>query len=158
MDVSKMLSLPKEVDLKVVEGNKKGLEQVQKSIEDLKGDVYLTILRETMTSTDGSSYSQANVHERQFFDIIRSDLKKLLRYLNNYFIPHLEFAGYEVPKNGEISCDQQYNDSQAHELDKIAVGNSTADPVYILDKYGVKIRPENANTGNMMGPLQKNGQ
>jgi phage gp29-like protein len=51
---------------------------------------------QTMTSDDGSSYSQANVHERILNNYTRSRLHRLQNIINTQLFPFLIFHGYNL--------------------------------------------------------------
>lgn len=61
-------------------------------------DAYLSKLvnGQTMTSDDGSSYSQANVHERILNDYTLARMQRLQRDINDKLIPFLIENGYKL--------------------------------------------------------------
>ncbi len=51
---------------------------------------------QTMTSDDGSSYSQANVHERILNDYTRARLQRIQNMINDKLFPFLIYHGYKL--------------------------------------------------------------
>lgn len=56
----------------------------------------ILILGQTMTTKDGSSQSQANVHERVLYELIEADMRSLEKYINFTLLPFLAAKGYPV--------------------------------------------------------------
>ncbi|QKX04872.1 DUF935 family protein [Aquimarina sp. TRL1] len=65
-----------------------------KKIEAVDSQVSILINGQTMTVKDGSSKSQAEVHERTEEEITKADLKNCLFWLNDHLVPVLRRLGH----------------------------------------------------------------
>ncbi len=59
-------------------------------------EILVAVLGNTMTTVNGSSRSQGEVHENQQKNIAKSDRRFVQRILNKYFVPLLIQHGYQV--------------------------------------------------------------
>ncbi|CAM3556749.1 MULTISPECIES: phage portal protein family protein [Elizabethkingia] len=62
----------------------------------LDEQILIGIIGQTMTTKNGSSLSQSQVHQKTEEEIAESDRRFVQRYLNTYFVPILEKRGYPV--------------------------------------------------------------
>lgn len=98
-------------------------------------EILITILGQTMTTTNGSSLSQSKVHMEVQEKKHRSDRRFVIRMLNKYFVPLLERRGYPV-QGGKFSFVDKKDEIKVEELKTI----TTMVPVphsYVYEKYGI---------------------
>lgn len=95
---SSAVSLPKDsvefVIHKGADGNSGGLHK--DFVEMLKDELTILILGQTMTTKDGSSRSQGEVHLEEQDEVTQDDLKKVVYYLNEVIKPKLIGLGFPI--------------------------------------------------------------
>lgn len=110
------------------------------------------ILGQTMTSEDGSSQSQAEVHLRILDEVRKSDVSEVTDWLNDTLLPILRAQGFNIPDGYSIAVIDRTN---VNPKDKIAIdqvllnAGYNIDPDYIEDFYGTplqKDQPRRENT------------
>jgi hypothetical protein len=79
--------------------------------EDLKNEMAIFVLGQTMTTSDGSSRSQAEVHQEEQDSIFLSDREYLLDVLNYEWIDYLKIWFPNLPK-GEVKVIIQQQDDR----------------------------------------------
>lgn len=80
--------LPKEmmIEFQEIADSAGGAELFERLVEWLDKQISKAVLGQTMTTDDGSSQSQATVHNDVRLDILRSDAKQLAATLNRYLV------------------------------------------------------------------------
>lgn len=98
------------------------------------------ILGQTMTMDDGSSLSQAQVHEDVADDIAEDDTDFILDVLNDDLLPFLISHGFPFT-NRKIGFDEtiDYTVTEMKDIEEMLLGEYDVDPQYFIDKYGVAI-------------------
>lgn len=89
------------------------------------------ILGQTMTTENGSSRSQAEVHERVMDELIRGDKKYIERIVNNDLLPRMSALGM-IPEGVTFKWDQE----ESLDFEQRLKG------IEILARSGFKISPE----------------
>lgn len=110
-----------------------------KLIERCNGEMSKLILGQTMTTDNGSSRSQSEVHER-VADLVADDDQRFIRLLiNDKLFPLLIKQGYDL--NGcELEWDEGYQFTKEQwEIDNGLLQNFDIEPQYFVEKYGVPI-------------------
>lgn len=98
------------------------------------------IVGQTMTTDDGSSRSQAEVHERIFDDITAYDKQYVAMAVNDYLIPLLQHEG-EWPTGLTFGYDERVELSQLDlDSDQMLLDRFELDDLdYFRERYGVPI-------------------
>lgn len=132
MGNSAAMVIPKdsmEVDVqKGADGNSGNLHS--QFMKDLKEELTILILGQTMTTTSGSSYNQATVHKGEQDDIMHDDMKTVLAVLNEQILPKLQALG--ILPAGILKWDKSEKLTVQEKLemyiklsDKIAISDDT---------------------------------
>ena len=110
-----------------------------KMIDRCNSEISKLILGQTMTTDNGSSRSQAEVHERVLDNVGYSDRQLLYNINNNQLIPMLNALGFgfeglyiDIENENEFSL----NEKSAFDLALINTGKFTFTPEYIKNNYG----------------------
>lgn len=96
------------------------------------------ILGQTMTTEDGSSLSQSEVHSEQQQILLNSDKKFMLAFLNTQFKENMSL--WSVPDGGYFAYNDSEQLSTAEQLDndlKLMQLGYTFKPEYLKEKYGI---------------------
>ena len=109
-------AIPKETDLEVTENKSTGSNTLYKDLKDAcNEEILIAVLGNLMTTLDGSSRSQSQVHKETQEDITKADRRYVRRVLNRKLVPLLIKRGYPAagglfsfPDQGEsISTDER---------------------------------------------------
>ena len=110
-----------------------------KMIDRCNSEISKLILGQTMTTDDGASRSQAEVHERVLDNVGFSDKQFLYNVNNNQLIPMLNALGFgfeglyiDIENETEFSLMEK----SAFDLALINTGKFTFTPEYIKNNYG----------------------
>ena len=98
------------------------------------------ILGQTMTSDNGSSRSQSEVHERILNDYFKHDLVFITNVVNNKLIPLLKSHGVQL--DGLIfkyDTTEKLDLKSQFEIDKELLKTYEIDPEYFVEKYGTPV-------------------
>lgn len=103
--------------------------------------ILIGLIGQTMTTKDGSSYSQGKVHGDTENDINKSDRRFIQRILNEKFLPILEKRGYPV-KGGWFSFPDKEKTLTKKEQLEIAIAvdertNTGIDEDYWFENFGL---------------------
>lgn len=117
-------------------------------IKALDAELSKLVLHQTMTTENGSSKSQGEVHERTLKEVIYADEKKMLAFLNNRLVPAMRNLGYKIPENAKIIVEKTADPQKQIKIDGELIRNGiglTKD--YIQETYGVEVAymPEQGN-------------
>lgn len=111
----------------------------------IDAQVSKTVLGQTMTTDQGSSRSQAEVHQDTGNIRFKSDQEFIEHYVNTQLLPLLIARGY--PLEGytyEYDQSQQLDAQKQINVDQVLLQYFDLDPEYISNKYNIPI--------NMIGP------
>ncbi len=128
-----------EVDIKE---NSKGdaFNVFYQKIKALDAELSKLVLHQTMTTENGSSKSQGEVHERTLEEVIYADEKKMLAFLNNKLVPAMRNLGYNIPDKAKIIIEKTTDPHKQIKIDAELMRNGiglTED--YIQETYGVEV-------------------
>lgn len=110
------------------------------------------ILGQTMTTEDGSSQSQAEVHLQILNEVRKADTAEVTDWLNDTLLPIMRAQGFNIPDGYSIAVIDRPNVTPK---DKIAIdqvllnAGYNIDPDYIQDFYGtplLKDQPRRENS------------
>lgn len=140
-----------EIDIK--ENSKTDSFQVfYQKIKALDAELSKMILHQTMTTENGSSKSQGEVHENTLEEVIFADEKKMLTFLNNRVVPAMRQLGYNIPDKAQIMIEVTTDPNKQIEVDsKLLNAGYVLKKEYIEKTYGVEIESmpgANTSKGN----------
>ncbi len=137
------LGIPQGAEIEFIEANKSGATDTYASLYDrMEAAISKLIVGQTMTTQNGSSRSQAEVHERVANKIATSDRKFVTRILNTFVKDILIAQGFADAANGEfqfVEEEEQLSKKDRLEMDlKIhsSVGRLKKD--YFAKEYNVE--------------------
>ncbi len=109
--------------------------------EYLDRQVSKAVLGQTMTSDDGSSQAQANVHNEVRLDIVKSDAKQLSSTLNRHFVKSFIDLNYGVQQRYPSVCvyvpDNEDLTLLVTALEKLVPLGLEVEQSVIRDKFGL---------------------
>lgn len=111
-----------------------------KRVERANSEMSKGILGQTMTMDDGSSLSQAKVHEEVADEVSEDDREFILNVINDDLLPFLLKHGW--PVNGYVFAwddAREYTPKEMKEIEAMLLGFYDIDPEYFIEKYGVTI-------------------
>lgn len=103
------------------------------------------VLGQTMTTDDGSSQSQAEVHLKILDNVLKSDVAEVSYWLNDSLLPIMRAQGFNIPDGYTIAIVERPN---VKPRDKITIdqvllnAGYNIDPDYIEDFYGTPLSKE----------------
>ncbi|MCT2563963.1 DUF935 domain-containing protein [Chryseobacterium herbae] len=124
-------------------------------IKALDAEMSKLVVHQTMTTDNGASKAQGNVHENTLLALVQADEKKMLSWLNDVLVPAMRNIGYNIPENARIIIEQTKDAGEQIKIDGVLLGSG-----YILKKdyieqvYGVEI--ETMPSGNQLPAIIKN--
>lgn len=130
------LIVPKETDIDTTTQTGNGGGTLYKDfINTLDEQLLITTLSQTMTTKDGASRSQGQVHKEVEEEVNKSDLRFVQRVLNHKLKPILEKRGYPV-KGGSFVFPKAIKDLTVEELIKLS--DIIEIPAYYFqEKFGI---------------------
>lgn len=109
-------------------------------ITALDAELSKLVLHQTMTTENGSSKSQGEVHERTLEEVIYADEKKLLAFLNNRLVPAMRAVGYKIQDTAKITVEKTTDPEKQITIDSQLLSNGyVLKQKYIEATYGVEI-------------------
>jgi hypothetical protein len=128
-------------------------EVYDKRIERANSEMSKAILGQTMTMDNGSSKSQAEVHENVADEVAEDDRDFIRDVVNDDLFPFLIKWGFPV-KNLIFEWDdaREYTPEEMKEIEAMLLDYFDIDPEYFIEKYNVKIIGKKETIGN--APLQ----
>ncbi|MEH0154668.1 DUF935 family protein [Limibacter armeniacum] len=134
--------------------NTDGQKVFTSAIELANKEISKRVLGQTMTTEDGSSRSQAEVHDTTREQIYKADIRYVEYMVNDYVLPLLGKHGYAVEGNHfrfDTSKSLKLAGTQL-EVDKWIATQYRIDPEYITETYGTPILAEEPK------PVEKPGK
>jgi len=142
--------------LKFVEANKSGASDTYKVLyEMLESAISKLIMGQTMTTENGSSRSQAEVHERVASKIAMSDRKYVIRYLNGVLRDMLIAQGFSEAAQGEFQFMDEEELSKANMLKMDLDIHKTVGPLkkkYYAETYNVEFADDSDEPAPLPAP------
>jgi hypothetical protein len=109
-------------------------------IQALDKELSKLILHQTMTTENGASKAQGNVHENTLAEVNKSDRKKMLSFLNKRLVPAMRLLGYEIPNNAKIAIEKVVDPKDQILVDKELMANGyILKQAYLEKVYGSEI-------------------
>lgn len=145
---------PSFADIDVKEpANRDAFNIFMKKIESVDDQLSILVNGQTMTTKDGSSHSQAEVHQRTQNEIDEADLKCLLHWCNDVLLPTMRALGYDISEGEYIGVEQTTNPIEKMKTDEKIMQNAdklglrlTKD--YVERIYGVELEEIPAESSN----------
>ncbi len=123
-------------------------------INRINKEMAIAVLGQTMTTEDGSSRSQAEVHERSEDDITSDDALFILNIIQDKLLPFLNLNGYKISEDLEAHWDEvkEVNLIERSAID-LAITQMGFKPTkqYMEETYGITLdeiqeaQPDNPN-------------
>jgi Protein of unknown function (DUF935) len=109
-------------------------------IKALDGELSKLVLHQTMTTENGASKAQGNVHENTLGEVIKADEKKTLAFLNYVVVPGMRQLGYNIPDNAKIIIEVTKDPKEQIKIDGEFMRNGyVLKKQYIEETYGLEI-------------------
>lgn len=109
-------------------------------IKALDAEMSKLVIHQTMTTENGASKAQGNVHENTLGEIVKADEKKILSWLNDVLIPVMRKLGYIIPENAKIAVEQSKQPTEQIKIDGVLfTAGYILKKDYIEEMYGVEI-------------------
>jgi hypothetical protein len=109
-------------------------------IQALDKELSKLILHQTMTTENGASKAQGTVHENTLEEVIKSDKKKMLSFLNKRLVPAMRKLGYAIPDNAKITIEKTKDPEKQIKIDSQLMSNGyVLKQQYVEETYGVEI-------------------
>lgn len=132
---------PEGTELKLLETGKGDIFEVfDRRIIRANTEISIGLAGQTMAFEDGSSRSQAEVHEKGFEEIKASMAQNLLFLINFKLLPVMvrhgfPLSGYSV----EWDNTYEYTPEEMRQIEQMLLNNYDIDPIYFVDKYNIPI-------------------
>lgn len=111
-----------------------------KKIEALDKELSKLILHQTMTTENGASKAQGTVHENTLEQVIKSDKKKMLSFLNKRLVPAMRKLGYNIPETAKITIEKTIDPQEQITIDNQLMSNGyVLKQQYVEETYGVEV-------------------
>ena len=126
-------------------------------IQALDKEISKLILHQTMTTENGASKAQGNVHENTLAEVNKSDRKKMLSFLNKRLVPAMRMLGYSIPENAKIAIEKIVDPQEQILIDKEIMGNGyVLKQQYLEEVYGTEIESMPSSPASEGGAKGKN--
>jgi len=152
--------VPKEAEISQEENSSTGDGALyDKFVDRCDNEMLITVLGQNMTTKDGSSRSQGQVHKDVEEELNKSDRKFVRRILNRHLVPILELAGLPV-KGGKFTFPEQGEALSTKDKVDVAL-RVKADGIPVSDDYIYEIsgvrKPEDGEviSSGKTGPEKK---
>jgi len=135
---------PNHAEIEIKEANNRDAFNVFfKKIEAVDSQNSILINGQTMTVQNGSSHSQANVHQQTQDEITEADLKNILYWCNDILLPTMRRIGYKIGDNEKIGVERVTNPVEKIKIDAVLMQNGyNLSKDYIERLYGVELADE----------------
>ncbi|WP_340112629.1 phage portal protein family protein [Maribellus mangrovi] len=128
-------AIPKETDLEVKENKSSGSNTLYKDLKDAcNEEILIAVLGNLMTTLDGSSRSQSEVHQETQEEIAKNDRRFVRRILNRKLVPLLLKRGYPVA-GGYFSFPEQGENTTTDQLIERGIKLKKEADVYVDDDW-----------------------
>lgn len=134
--------IPEGVEFNLVKGNDASSDAIHSGfLEAMNNEILVTLLGQTMTSANGSSRSQAEVHLHEQNEIHKEDITFVENTLNDKGLEWLRNYGYNIPNGFQFEFDNSEKLSMAERIKVDQVLNQIIElePEQIYSEYNRKI-------------------
>ena len=126
-----------------------------KRIERANSELSKGILTQTMTTDNGSSLSQSEVHKQMLKNLIGKDADVIRDMVNFQLIPRMISFGFPL-KGYRFDWDESidYTPEEQVAFEKLILDNYDVDPQYFIDKYNVPVlKRKEGNSQQLVKPF-----
>lgn len=106
-------------------------------IKMLDSEIAKLIIGGSMVNSDGSSYSQSQVHSEQADIKTRSDLRNIEFWVNDYLIPLLNKHNFGI--TGRFEFEMEEDKAKRILVDKEIMAHYDIDPEWLSEMYDIKV-------------------
>ena len=127
-------------------------------IKALDAELSKLVLHQTMTTENGASKAQGNVHENTLNELIFGDEKKMLSILNHQIVPAMRAVGYNIPEGFKIAVSQTKDPKDQIKIDQALMNAGIIlKQTYLEETYGSEIEsmPTGAKKENSENPKKE---
>ena len=140
---SGVIVTPEKDNVQVLTGRGTDYDAFQTAIDYQEKCITKIILGQVMTTEDGSSRSQAEVHKKVQDELTDSDCKLLEKYLNDTLVPFMKLVGYNIPAGHYIAIDKSDSrDGILADVTELKKAGFNVDAKFVEDKIGIKINED----------------
>ncbi len=110
-------------------------------IDRANSEISKAVLGQTMTMDNGSSQSQAQVHEDVLDTVTEADAASILDFCNEDLIPFLLMHGWPISIDHQIMIDDSYQFSpkEMKEIEDMLLTHYDIDEKYFIENYNIPI-------------------
>lgn len=109
-------------------------------IKALDAELSKLVVHQTMTTENGASKAQGNVHENTLQEVVYADEKKMLSFLNDVVVPAMRALGYPIPTNAKIMVELTTDPVLQITIDgTLLTAGYVLTKNYIESTYGVEV-------------------
>lgn len=132
---------PHFADIEIKEANNRDAFNVfMKKIDSVNSELSKLIVHQTMTTDNGSSLSQAEVHQDTLDEVTKADLKKTLLWLNHHLKPYLISIGYPIAEENAFAVAKVTDPSEKIKIDaQLMTHGYKPTREYVERTYGVEL-------------------
>ncbi|WP_372747067.1 DUF935 family protein, partial [Lutibacter sp.] len=133
---------PQFADIEIKESNNRDAFNVfMKKIETVDSQLSILINGQTMTTSDGSSRSQAEVHERTQEELTDADMRNVINWINDHLVPLLRYCGYDIKEDEHIGVEMITDPVEKMTIDEKIMQSSgyKLSKEYLEKTYGVEL-------------------
>lgn len=133
---------PQFADVEIKEANNRDAFNVfMKKIETVDAQLSILINGQTMTSQDGSSRSQAEVHQDTENEITKADMRNVVHWINDLLVPLLRESGYDIREDEHIGVEMITDPNDKMKIDEKLMSSSgyKLSKKYLESTYGVEL-------------------
>ncbi len=150
--------LDKQTDIEIKESNRSDAYHIYlEKVNAANREISKRVLGQTMTMEDGSSLSQAEVHEKILKEVHNSDLTELTDWVNDTLFPVLRIHGFDIPEGYSFAAQDREVISPKEKItidQALLNAGYNIDPDYIENFYGTpldKSQPRRENLLSLQG-------
>lgn len=149
----------KQVDIEIKENQKSDSFNVfLQKINVINREMSKGIVGQTMTMDDGSSQSQAEVHQQTYQEITDADIMDFQDWATDDFLPVMRNLGYDIPEGYYLELQEK---AVIKPKDKIKIdaellrAGYNLKPKYIEDTYDVELDEDNPKSEARQSPVNE---
>lgn len=151
--------LDKQTDIEIKESNRSDAYHIYlEKVNAANREISKRILGQTMTMEDGSSLSQAQVHEKVLKEVHASDLTELTDWVNDTLFPVLRIHGFDIPEGYSFAAQDREVISPKEKItidQALLNAGYNINPDYIENFYGTPLDKDNPRREPMLNYPQK---
>lgn len=142
---------PEGTSLEIIESTRGDAFNVyDKRVSRANSEISKAVLGQTMTMDDGSSQSQATVHENVADNISESDTTDILAFCNEDLLPFLIMHGFPLTSDHQIAIDDshQFTPKEMKDIEEMILKYYNVDEKHFIENYNVPITGKREQVNN----------